>query len=172
MMFQFRTIRPKMLDTKAIQDAVYAAQRDWMFKVIDEFVKTTKGWKTKVAFVGRMHGEGIANIIEVYTTNKIYGDVNDGTKKHDIWAGWYTGKSDKKVLAFPSIYSPKTKPGSLEIGEGSSGGSTVFSPYVEHPGTKARDFVGQIKNKMAPVLEKDMQKAMNEGARRSGHGVG
>lgn len=44
--------------------------------------------------------------------------VTKGTKAHDIWAGFYTGKSDKRFLAF-------------------SGGGAA---HVHHPGSRANDF--------------------------------
>ena len=45
--------------------------------------------------------------------------VTKGTKPHDIWAGFYTGKSDKRFLFFE--------------------GSGVA--HVQHPGAKANHFV-------------------------------
>jgi len=93
---------------------------------------------------------------------KVYGYVNNGTKAHDIWAGYYTGKSKHKVLAFPSQFTPKTKPGSLTSGSGSSGGPTVFTPFVRHPGTKARGFDKAMSKKMAKKFRAEMIKALKE----------
>lgn len=47
--------------------------------------------------------------------------VTKGTKPHDIWAGFYSGKSDKRFLFFE--------------GEGVT--------HVHHPGARANDFVGR-----------------------------
>ena len=49
--------------------------------------------------------------------------VIKGTAAHDIWAGFYTGKSSSKVLHFTT-----------------ASGEEVFTPYVRHPGTKPNDF--------------------------------
>lgn len=46
--------------------------------------------------------------------------VIHGTKAHDIWAGFYTGRSNKKALYWPGAAHPVT--------------------HVRHPGTKPNDF--------------------------------
>ena len=48
------------------------------------------------------------------------------------------------VLAFPSVFEPKTRPNSLRAGAGSSGGPTVFRQTVMHPGIEPRNFTKQI----------------------------
>jgi len=180
----FRTIRPGLFNPKAIEDALRAAQRAWMNKCSEEFRKTTKGWKTRVDWFASMKEQGSATIVDITTDSDIYRYVDEGTKPHDI------APKKAKSLAFPSIFVPKTRPGSLEVGPGRdvswevkisrfrerrtgrfAAGKMIFRAHVHHPGTKARDFTGQIRKKMEPVLVKDMQKAMDEGARRSGHGM-
>lgn len=50
-----------------------------------------------------------------------YAKFRTGTKPHDIWAGFYTGKSDKRFLFF-----------------GPAGG---YVTHVKHPGARADDWV-------------------------------
>ncbi len=77
-----------------------------------------------------------------------------GTKEHDIVP------VNAQVLAFPSIYTPRTQPGSPPGfgGSGASSGSTVFAAYIEdHPGTTPRRFVGawveEVNVWFAPVMQ-------------------
>jgi len=167
-----RAIRPTAFQPKAIEDAVRKAQREWLVKVTQEFLKTTRNWKHRVAFAGKMAAKGIAATMEVGTADDIYRYVDEGTGLYGPSKRKYPIRPKRaKALAFPSVSAPKTRPGSLVSGAGSKGGKTVFAKEVRHPGIKARDFTGQIEKKMRKVLEKDLQAAMNRGAGRSGHGA-
>ncbi|GAG19960.1 unnamed protein product, partial [marine sediment metagenome] len=138
-----------------------------------EYQKTTKYWKHKVGFRGRLSERGMVTTIEVGTDDEIYGYVDEGTGKAAGHGGLYpiTPKKPGGVLAFPSMSTPKTKPGRLRSGYGRKGKTTVFAKKVMHPGIKPRGFSPQIKKKMEPVLEADMQNAMGRGAKKSGHGI-
>lgn len=164
-MITFRAIRPTAFNLKALEAQIRQAQRDWMAEVSQEFLKTTKNWEHKVVFVGRMAERGVTTTIEVSTEDDIYRYVDEGTRPHRIRA------KGAKVLAFPSSFIPKTRPGSLISGKGKRGEVDTFRKEVQHPGTEARDFSGQIKKKMEPLFEKAMQKALNSGAAKSGHAM-
>ena len=165
-MITFRAIKPGAFNLKALEKEIRDAQRTWMTKVVKEYQGTTKHWKHRVAFTGRMSERGMVTTVEVGTDDEIYGYVDEGTKPHTI-----RPKRPGGVLAFPSVSAPKTKPGSLKSGAGKSGGPTVFTREVHHPGTKARKFSKQIKKKMEPVLEADIQNAMGRGVKKSGYGM-
>jgi len=174
----FRAIKPGAFNLKALEAEIRKAQREWMTKVVKEYQGTTKNWKHQVAFTGRMSESGMRTMIEVGTDDEIYGYVDEGTGqaagrggKYKIEAGYYTGKSNKKALAFPSVSTPKTTPGSLKSGMGKKGKVDTVRRKVMHPGIKPRDFSKQIKKKMEPVLEADMRNAMSQGAKKSGHGI-
>ena len=114
----------------------------------------------------------------VTTDNEIYHWVNDGTglegpkhQKYPIYAGIYTGKSDKKALAFPSVFKPKTRPRRIASYAGMKGGKTVMRPYVMHPGIKARDFTGMIYRKRRPWMKQQIDGAVKTASRLSGHGM-
>jgi len=136
-----------------------------------DFEATVATWETKVTFKEHtsLRQDEDAVSVTVDTGNEIYGYVNDGTRPHEIWAGYYTGKSDKKALAFPSIYSPKTEPGVIGSKSGGGSGDTVFSPFVRHPGTEGRHFDVAIREKRQPWFKHEMEQALHEVAVASGH---
>ena len=59
-------------------------------------------------------------VTAVFHANETAKFVIGGTRPHDIWAGYYTGKSDKKALYWSGADHPV--------------------PYVHHPGTRPNDF--------------------------------
>lgn len=172
-MITFKTISPKAFNVGALEKELRNAQRDWMTKVVKEYRVTTKYWKHKVAFRGRLSERGMVTRIEVGTDDEIYGYVDGGTGKAAGRGGKYPIRPKRPggVLAFPSVSTPKTKPGRLRSGYGRKGKTTVFAKQVMHPGIKPRKFSKQIKKKMEPVLEADMQTAMGRGAKKSGHRI-
>ena len=105
--------------------------------------------------------------VEVYTTDKRWKWIDKGTKPHAIWAGAYTGKSKAKTLAFPSIFSPKSRPNKLRAYRGKRGGPTVFRPYVEHPGTKPRNWTRLLEKRHSKRFRREMEKTMREAVRAS-----
>lgn len=169
MLILTKTIKPKRLKDKAMQAALLAAMREFGKVVQKDFQGTTKTWKHKPKFEVMFDFMPSGPELLVGTDDEIYRYVDEGTRPHDIWAGAYTGKSDKKTLAFPSMSTPKTKPGSLKSGPGSSGGDTVFTPMVYHPGTKPRDFTGQIKKLETPKFKRAMEAAMRKARAASGN---
>ena len=168
-----KTIKPQRFNEAALRNRI----RYRMYKVRDgilkDFKATTENWEHEVKWKSVTHFTKRlpSPSVEVWTDDEIYRYVNDGTKPHDIWAGWYTGKSEHKVLAFPSQSSPKTTPGSLKSGPGSSGGAIIFTPYVQHPGGKARNFTGQIEKKWTPRFKRAMERAMSDARKASGHAI-
>jgi hypothetical protein len=100
----------------------------------------------------------------------IYKYVDRGTRPHEIWAGFYTGKSSHKTLAFPSVSTPKTQPNTLGSGPGGSSGPTVMVPHVDHPGTAARNFTDMLQQKWQPLYKRHMEDAMRRAAAKCGHG--
>lgn len=166
-----KAIKPARLRDKAMRLALLNAMRKAGTQIKKDFQGTTKTWKRKPKFEVIVSLTGPGPVLLVGTDDEIYGYVNFGTKPHPIFAGIYTGKSSKKVLAFPSMHTPKTTVGSLTSSAGSSGGPTVFTPFVMHPGTKARDFEGQIKKKREPWFKRQMERAMIDVAKASGHAM-
>lgn len=165
-----KTIKPSRLRDDALRLELLNAMRDVGRKVKKDFEATTKTWERKPEFEMLISLVGGPTVL-VGTDDEIYRYVNEGTKPHPIFAGVYTGKSDKKVLAFPSIFRPKTTPNVIGSGPGFKGGDTVFRPYVDHPGTKPRNFSKIIKKKWEKQYKRRMEQAMREAAKKSGHGL-
>ena len=147
------------------------AMRKMAREITADFQKTTATWDHKPKFEQQVSLTGPGPVVLVGTDDLIYKFVDEGTKEHDIFAGYYTGKSNKRVLVFPGTFTAKTVPGIIGSRAGSKGGETVKRPFVHHPGTKARRFTEVIKGKWEKRFKSDMQDVMKQAARDSGHGV-
>jgi len=167
----YKIIKPTRLNVAAMRLQLLNDMRKVGTQIKADFEKTTATWTTKVAFEEQISLSGGPQV-EVYTTNKIYGYVDRGTEPHDIWAGFYTGKSDKKVLAFSSKSTPKTIPGVIGSSAGSAGPVDTFRPYVaNHPGTKARNFSKEIEKTWTPKFKRAMEASMSKVTKASGHAL-
>lgn len=90
--------------------------------------------------------------------------TTQGTKEHDI------APVNASVLAFPSVYAPRTQPGKPPSygGPGKSSGSTVFAAYIEdHPGTTPRRLVGAWVDEARVWFIPAMQDSVRRGARKA-----
>ena len=165
-----KTIKPKTLQIDKMRLELLNAMHKFGTVVKGDFEATTSTWKHKPKFEDQVSlRQATGPALFVFTQDKIYGYVDKGTRPHEIWAGYYTGKSDKKTLAFPSMFTPKTTPGSLKSGPGSSGGETVFTPYVQHPGTEPRGFSKGIAKQDLPKFKRAMEAAMKQARSVSGN---
>lgn len=169
-MIVMKSIKPQRMKDKAFRFGMLNAMRRAGTAVRKDFKKTTATWEHKVVFEQSVSLAGPGPVLMVWTEDQIYKWVNDGTRPHEIWAGIYTGKSDKRALAFPSQSTPKTQPRLLGSGPGGSGGELLFRPYVNHPGTEAREFDEIIQAMWETKFKRQMEQAMSEAARKSGHG--
>lgn len=168
---QWKVIKPKAFNAKAFRDNFNRAMKKTADDMEKDFKRTVKTWEHKVNFKKEMEASAHSISVHVSTDDPIYRYVNEGTKPHDIWAGAYTGKSGKKALAFPGTFSAKTAPGVLDAKGGSSGGGTVHTPFVSHPGTEARKFDEVIERKWRPLFADRMGEAMSKAAVESYHGI-
>lgn len=168
-----KIIKPSRFKAAEMQRVLRNAMRRDVKVLRKDFEATTKTWEHKPVFKEhtRLSQSETSPSISVDTDDAIYTYVVKGTKAHMIWAGIYTGKSKKRVLAFPSKFRPKTKVRVIGSFQGSRGGPTLFRPYVNHPGTKAREFDVVIKAKREPWFKKQMEAAMRDAAKASGHAL-
>lgn len=167
----FKAINPKNFDDAAVRAVIEAAAEEVSKDVLLDFELTTATWQHRVKFEREVSiGPNSIDIL-VGTDDKIYAYVNEGTKPHMIWAGIYTGRSDKKALSFPGTFSPKTIPGLLTARKGFSGGDQVVVPYVSHPGTEPRKFDKLIQKMWKKKFSKRMQQAMRDARNASGHAI-
>ncbi len=106
-----KEIKPSRLKVDAMRLELLNAMRKVGTEVKKDYEKTTKTWKHKPKFEVSVSLKQPGPTLIVETDDEIYGYVDKGTKPHLIFAGIYTGKSNKKALAFPSKFGAKTRPG-------------------------------------------------------------
>ena len=114
-----KAIKPARFNNLAFAYAIAAAAEKASKEIQKDFGATTATWKHKPKFVREVdagsRGRGKPVQVLVGTDDEIYRYVDEGTKPHPIFAGIYTGKSNKKALAFQwggrGSYKAKTSPG-------------------------------------------------------------
>jgi hypothetical protein len=166
----YKIIKPQRLRQDAMRLELLNGIRRVTKGVKTDFEKTTSSWDEEVIFEEQISLAGGPQG-EVFTTNKIYGYVDKGTPAHDIWAGYYTGKSDKKTLAFSSRSTPKTTPGIIGSGPGSVGKTDTYTPHVRHPGGRPRNFSKEIEKIWQPKFKRETEATMSKVAKASGHSL-
>jgi len=114
---------------------------------VAEHAAVVKTWQHQPEFKARRYGWLVkgshAISVQVWTDDPVWRYVDEGTKPHPI-----RPKKRGGVLAFPSMFKPKTQPRSLKSGAGASGGPVVITQAVEHPGTEARNFSAMLQRKL------------------------
>ena len=166
----FETFSPTLLNVQAMRLTMLNDMRKVGTKIKKDYESTVSSWSEKPVFEMIISLAGGPQV-EVFTLNEIYGYVDKGTKPHLIWAGFYTGKSEHKVLAFASKSTPKTTPGVIGSSAGSIGSVDKHTPYVKHPGGKPRDFSKEIQKKWQPKFRMEMEATMIRVAQASGHAL-
>lgn len=166
-----KVFKPQTLRVDAFRLAFLNAARKAGTAIKEDFEATVKDWDEKPEFFVQVSLAG-GVMVEVGTENFIYNLIDKGTVgPYEIWAGFYTGKSDKKVLAFASQSTPKTTPNVIGSSAGSIGPIDTYRPYVEHPGIKARNFSKEIHKKWQRAFRTRMEQALREARLASGHAI-
>jgi len=158
-------IHPPPFNDKAAQQAferqIKTIAKDWE----KELGKTTATWNDKPTFKVKLQRRArlYAVVAEVSDMRWIW--IDEGTKEHDIYPKRPTG-----VLAFPSIFKPKTRKRFLGSVKGYSGGATRFAKKVHHPGIEAREWTPMLSRRLTPKFMKTVDDAFRAYATGSGHG--
>lgn len=97
----------------------------------------------------------------------IWNWIDKGTPAHTISAGIFTGRSDKRTLAFTGPFRPKTRRGFIGTFTGSKGTEWSTPERVNNPGIEAREFSKEIAERNAAWFQEKMQTALNEFAKNS-----
>jgi hypothetical protein len=161
----FKAIKPTRLNVPGMQAALEVEAKKAANDLELEFMLSTATWEHDVKFE-KLTQVGPKSIeILVDTDDEIYRYVNEGTRPHRI------EPKPGNVLAFPSVFRPKSQPGRQTSGAGFSGGPTRFSMGVNHPGTKARRFDKTIMKTFTPKFRRRMEQAMTNAAKASGHAM-
>lgn len=171
-----KEIKPDRFKDKAFKKAILKAAEKYGDELLKDFKKTTETWETEVEFEKVVDYKPNGPEVFVGTDNEIYGYVNNGTPRHDIFAGYYTGKSNKKVLAFQwggkGSYKAKTKPRVIGSGPSSISNAQPWRlPYVDHPGFEGRHFDEEIEKKHESKFRRAMVRAMSDARKASGHAI-
>ena len=170
-----KAIKPGRFRSEAFTQAITAAANEAAKEIQKDFEATTKTWSHKPQFVKEVDTKTSPVQVLVGTDDEIYRYVDEGTKPHPIFAGIYTGKSNKKALRFQwggkGSYRAKTSPGVIGSKAGGPSGPFVAFPFVQHPGTKARNFDITIQKKWTPRFKRLMEQALSAGAKNSGHAI-
>lgn len=118
--------------------------------LLKDYQSITATWRRKPNFV-RIVTKGDELVVEVSTTDEIFGYVTGGTRPHVI--------RPKRAprLRFATGYTAKTKPGVVGSGGGGASGPIVFAKKVQHPGTKAREFEKTIIKGRGPEFVESVQ---------------
>lgn len=170
-MMIFKLIKPARLRDDAMRLTLLNAMRKAARAIRKDFEKTTETWAHKPKFEELISLTGPGPVVLVGTDDEIYGYVDKGTRPHEIWAGSYTGKSDKETLAFRTGHKAKTQPRVIDSGPGGSSGDLVFPIMVHHPGTEAREFDVTIAKQWDGAFKRRMESAMVEAREKSGHAI-
>jgi hypothetical protein len=168
-----KEIKPQRLKEDKLRLALLSGMKEAQDGMLKDFKKTTATWEHEVEFeTAKSIAMAQSPTVHVITTDRIYGYVNNGTDPHPIFAGIFTGLSNKKALSFRSgKYRAKTRPRVIGSTPGGASGPKIARPYVQHPGTKARKFDEVIQKNWTPKFKRLMEKAMSRAAKASGHGI-
>jgi hypothetical protein len=173
-----RVIKPKKLDANAykriMRSTIVKAGED----IKRDFEKTTKTWNHQPEFVIEAKLNVSPMTLFVGTYDQIYIWVSAGTGLHGpkhaeypIFAGFFTGKSDKKFLAYQEEYERATEPGVIDSGPHGKFGNWVNVPAVMHPGIEPREFDVAMEELWAPELFSRMSAQLIVANRQAGHSI-
>ena len=157
---------PKALDTAAMQAEMLKALKSSAKQLLAAHEQVVSTWNPPAKFILHTETSRLQWTLWVYTLDDRYRWTDKGTKPHQIRAKTPSG------LIFKTGYKAKSKVGGLSpvVGGGRSSGPWIRKQVVNHPGTKARDFTGQIKKRYDPLFRKEMAAAMFRAAKASGQG--
>ena len=167
MSIKFKPIVPKKKFNKdAFTDALAVVPVQISEFMTNDFDKTHNNWSATsqpqtIVKISRKSNGFSSALVEL--KGLIYMWVHGGTKPHII------RPVRAKMLKFQSGYKAKTKVGRLASRSGGSFGPTVSSDGVEHPGFKGRFWDKIVAKRAEKKLPKLTEKAMNNGAKKSGH---
>jgi hypothetical protein len=170
MVVELKEIKAERLHNRQMQRILRNAVRRYGRVLLKDMEQLTSTWDDEPKYVVRTHVSARvpSPSVEVYTTDQRWKWIDKGTRPHPIWAGAFTGRSKARTLAFPSAFAPKSRPNKLRAYPGKRGGPMVYTPYVEHPGIKARNWTRLMEKKHEKRFKRAMEKAMVEAGKASG----
>lgn len=161
-------INPRRLNVGAMRAQLLIGLKTIGLEIRADFDQTVETWHDKPTFEPFSSDpvvKGDIARVETSTVDKVFGWVSDGTKPHKILPKNYPR------LIFPSVFSPKTIPGTILANPGFSGPPMEIRGQegVNHPGVEARKFDKQIKEREEKNAKNIMRLSMSQAVRVSGH---
>jgi len=159
----FKAVKPKYYDVQAIATASQKSVDKVARRMLEDFRGTTSTWKHKPVFGVTVTSSGGKYSAAVGTNDEIYGYVDQGTEPHLIRAKRRGGR-----LAFRTGgFKAKTSPRKLSSGPGARASGPLTRPKaVRHPGTKAREFSGEIAKRWRNPSMRLIQEAVTDAIKR------
>ena len=179
--------RPKEFDDQTLlRIHLVGDLRQFADQAISEYNKTTKYWKANRPVFTRTINTKMGknkDMVEVtiYADNPIYPMIDNGTPAHNIpipEKSFQIGSGSKEAKTMAQgtwgVFHPGSMPGTLSVKpKGSTGKQHIKGQYlslnqhggnIAHPGIAARDFTGQISDKLTEgdKLQKKFQKTIND----------
>ena len=167
-MLIYKAIKPDKLKTDAMVREIEKALKEAGEILLDAHKRIVTTWDPPPTFkvsTSRVTMNTKRLIVGVSTDDMRWKWTDEGTKPHVI------RPKNAKRLMFPTKFSPKSRPGRLQAYAGSSGPPMAVAMEVHHPGTKARDFTGQIRKKRAPQVRGALLRGMQRAVKASGHEI-
>lgn len=170
-MLTFRSIKPgKQFKSSTFRDKLRTRAERLAPQMSADMQKPTRTWKTPVEFktdvnVGNAAGGALAKkvmgsasgvSVQVTTADKRYRFLDEGTKV--------------RYATMSRGFQAKTRPNSLQARRG-RGQALFVNKKRPRPGIKARHFTKLVHKLWQPKFRAEMQKALDEAARESGHGT-
>lgn len=168
-MIVWKLIKPSRMKIDSFRLRMLSEARKAGNEIKRDFEKCVATWDDKPKFAVEVSLTGPGPIVEVWTDNKAFQYVNEGTKEHDVWAGYYTGKSEHKVLVFQEDYKAKTSVGVIGSTAGGPSGKLIYRPFVHVSGIEARHFDKAIAKVREPWFKRQIEQAMREWVAQTGY---
>ncbi len=138
-MLIWKQIKPAAFDPDVFVDEVGMEALSIADDMLLDLELAVATWDHKVKFEEEVNVTPDLVEIMVATDDEIFKFVDEGTKAHPIKPKRPGGK-----LRFQEGYRAKSTPGVQVSSVGGPFGEYVYSKGVQHPGTKARNFTGQL----------------------------
>jgi len=152
----FKAILPGKFREDVFMPEFMAGMLDTNKAIRKDFDRTVKTFETKVDFDADTVAGSTKITTEVYTKNRIYRFVNNGT--------------DHRHAVMSMDYIPKTIPNIIDAGRG-RGRLRYVSKKVNKPGIQARNFDLAIAKQQEKPFRERMTEAMRRGAKKCGHAM-
>lgn len=165
-MIKAEAILPKRFNARAWEKHFKQEAREWAEEVNEDYTKSHRTFSRKSTpqhkTTVKVNRDRVEATIEML--GKIYAIVHQGSPPHKI-------RAKGRGLKFKTGYKAKTLVGYFTSYPGGPYGSNTGAQEVNHPGFPGRQQSKAIKNNRSGSWARHMQRAMDLGAKDSGHAI-